>query len=74
MPRKTLTELEPVTLPMDPSAVSSFIVATLLAKVSRKEIEGRKNQYNRIYDYIIYNPILYKTMTYIRLSVKINEK
>ena len=37
-PRKTLTELEPVMLPIAASAVSSLIAATLLAKVSGKEV------------------------------------
>jgi len=36
IPKNTLTEFEPVTLPIDPSAVSSLIVATLLANVSIK--------------------------------------
>lgn len=35
IPRNTFTELEPVTLPIEPSAVSSLMVATLLANVSR---------------------------------------
>lgn len=46
MPRKTLTVFEPVTLPIEESAVSSLIVATLLAKVSkieRKSHKWRKN-------------------------------
>jgi len=37
IPKNTFTEFEPVTLPIDESAVSSFIVATLLAKVSKGE-------------------------------------
>lgn len=37
IPRNTLTELDPVTLPIEESAVSSFIVATLLANVSETE-------------------------------------
>lgn len=34
MPRKTLTALEPVTLPMEASAYWSWMAATLLANVS----------------------------------------
>lgn len=34
MPRKTLTALDPVTLPMDASAYWSWMAATLLANVS----------------------------------------
>lgn len=40
MPRKTLTALEPVTLPMDASAYWSWIAATLLAKVSEWREDG----------------------------------
>lgn len=39
IPRKTLTALEPVTLPMEASAYWSWMAATLLAKVSE---ENRK--------------------------------
>ena len=35
LPRKTLTALEPVTLPTEASAVSSSIAAVLEAKVSK---------------------------------------
>ena len=38
MPRKTLTAFEPVTLPTEASAVSSWMAATLLAKVSSEKI------------------------------------
>ena len=34
IPKKTLTALEPVTLPIEPSAYLSFCAATLLANVS----------------------------------------
>lgn len=37
-PRNTLTELEPVMLPMAASALSSLMAATLLAKVSGNEV------------------------------------
>ena len=37
-PRKTLTALEPVTLPTEASAVSSSIAAVLLANVSKRMI------------------------------------
>ena len=37
IPRNTLSELDPVTFPIEESAVSSFIVATLLANVSETE-------------------------------------
>ena len=37
-PRKTLTELEPVTLPMELSAYRSCTAAVLLAKRSGKEV------------------------------------
>lgn len=37
MPRKTLTALEPVTLPMEASAYWSWMAATLLANVSGLE-------------------------------------
>ena len=37
MPRKTLTALLPVTLPIDESAVGSLIAAPLLANVSEKK-------------------------------------
>lgn len=43
MPRKTLTALEPVTLPIDASAYWSWIAATLLANVS-----GDKDKQNKI--------------------------
>lgn len=43
MPRKTLTALEPVTLPMEASAYWSWMAATLLAKVSRCE-EGKQKE------------------------------
>jgi hypothetical protein len=36
IPRKTLTALEPVTLPTEASAVSSSMAATLEAKVSKQ--------------------------------------
>ena len=41
IPRKTLTALEPVTLPTELSAVSSSIAAVLEAKVSRGEHKVR---------------------------------
>lgn len=46
MPRNTFTALLPCTLPTEASAVSSFIAATLLAKVSETEtiIDYVKNQ------------------------------
>merc|ERR1719163_652414 len=37
-PRNTLTELEPVTLPTELSAVSSCVAALLEAKVSGREV------------------------------------
>lgn len=37
-PTKTLTELEPVTLPMAVSAVSDYLAAVILAKVSGREV------------------------------------
>merc|ERR1711998_147719 len=37
-PRNTLTELEPVTLPTEASAVSSFSAAVFEAKVSGSEV------------------------------------
>ena len=37
-PRKTLTELLPVTFPMELSAVFSLTAAILLAKVSGREV------------------------------------
>lgn len=37
IPRKTLTALEPVTLPTEASAVSSSMAAVFEAKVSRKK-------------------------------------
>merc|ERR1719258_618723 len=37
-PRKTLTEFEPVTLPTELSAVSSWVAALLEAKVSGSEV------------------------------------
>lgn len=43
MPKKTLTALEPVTLPIDASAYWSWIAATLLANVS-----GDKDKQNKI--------------------------
>lgn len=47
IPRKTLTALEPVTLPMDASAYWSCMAATLLAKVSvqREEQKERSQIY-----------------------------
>jgi hypothetical protein len=41
-PRKTLTALEPVTLPTEASAVSSWIAAVLLANVSRNVLNAKK--------------------------------
>ena len=37
-PRKTLTELDPVTFPIASSAVSEFLAAVIDAKVSGKEV------------------------------------
>jgi hypothetical protein len=42
-PRKTLTELLPVTLPIALSAVFSFLAAILLAKVSGKLVPKATN-------------------------------
>ena len=39
IPRNTLTAFEPVTLPTDASAVSSWIAAVLLAKVSKIKLK-----------------------------------
>lgn len=41
MPKKTLTALLPVTLPMEASAYTSWTAAALLAKVSERE---RRNE------------------------------
>ncbi len=38
MPRKTLTQLEPVTLVMEASALRSFTAASLEAKVSGSDV------------------------------------
>jgi len=43
IPRKTLTALEPVTLPTEASAVSSSIAAVLEAKVSGTEVPRATN-------------------------------
>lgn len=48
MPRKTLTALEPVTLPIDASAYWSWIAATLLANVSGQTKKGREE--DQIYE------------------------
>ena len=42
-PRKTLTEFEPVTLPIAASAVSSPIVAALEANVSGRDVPSATN-------------------------------
>lgn len=39
-----MTELDPVTLPTDESAVSSWIVATLLANVSGSDVPRATNE------------------------------
>ena len=38
MPRKTLTELDPVTFPMAESALADDLAAVILAKVSGREV------------------------------------
>ncbi len=52
IPRKTLTALEPVTLPTELSAVSSWMAATLEANVSGKvgSREGREKKTNKLRD------------------------
>ena len=42
-PRNTLTELDPVTLPIASSAVSEFLAAVIDAKVSGKEVPKATN-------------------------------
>lgn len=46
MPRKTLTALLPVTLPMDASAYWSWVAATLLANVSdsRERVDRKESE------------------------------
>ena len=46
IPRKTLTALLPVTLPMDASAYLSWTAATLLANVSIDHDGGKKREKN----------------------------
>ena len=67
MPKNTLTEFEPVTLPTDESAVSSFIVATLLAKVSMEEryddiMKSIRRKYLKYIKWNLYKNILIAKM------------
>lgn len=73
MPRKTLTALEPVTLPMEASAYWSWMAATLLANVSRTKV---KNSPLKTLSFLTW---LYKTLSsncsvQIRLHHKSNNQ
>jgi hypothetical protein len=50
-PRKTLTELDPVTFPIASSAVSEFLAAVIDAKVSGKEVP-RATKVMAVIDYL----------------------